>query len=101
MSLAYAGHKLIGKKTPEDHPGLVPHLFRLFPNSIYQSILSTQFKSKKYPSFTFVVVVVVVEQSTCRLNNRCHPDMIRDFVEHGTHDAEEYPFSEELQVVQL
>jgi len=26
--------------------------------------------------------------------------MIRDFVEHGTHDAEEYPFSEELQVIQ-
>ena len=26
------------------------------------------------------------------------PDMIRDFVEHGTHDPEEYPFSEEIQV---
>jgi len=24
--------------------------------------------------------------------------MLRDFVEHGTHDPEEYPFSEEIQV---
>ncbi len=38
-------------------------------------------------------------QSTARLNNRCHPDMLRDFVEHGTHDPEEYPFSEEIQVI--
>jgi len=25
--------------------------------------------------------------------------MIRDFVEHGAHDPEEYPFAEELQVL--
>ena len=34
-----------------------------------------------------------------RLNNRCHPDMLRDFVEHGHHDPEEYPFTEELSAL--
>ena len=34
-----------------------------------------------------------------RLNNRCHPDMIRDFIEHGGHDPEEFPFMEEAQAL--
>ena len=34
-----------------------------------------------------------------RLNNRCHPDMIRDFIEHGGHDPEEFPFMEEVQAL--
>jgi hypothetical protein len=34
-----------------------------------------------------------------RLNNRCHPDELRDFVEHGTHDAEEFPFLEEQYIL--
>ena len=34
-----------------------------------------------------------------RLNNRCHPDELRDFVEHGSHDPEEYPFLEEQSVL--
>ena len=38
-------------------------------------------------------------QCIIRLNNRCHPDMIRDFVNHGTHDPEEYPFLEELHAL--
>ena len=38
-------------------------------------------------------------QCIVRLNNRCHPDMIRDFVNHGTHDPEEYPFLEELHAL--
>ena len=34
-----------------------------------------------------------------RLNNKCHPDMIRDFIEHGGHDPEEFPFMEEVQAL--
>ena len=34
-----------------------------------------------------------------RLNNRCHPDELRDFVEHGSHDPEEFPFLEEQSVL--
>merc|ERR1719414_2259051 len=34
-----------------------------------------------------------------RLNNRCHPDELRDFVEHGTHDPEEFPFLEEQSIL--
>ena len=34
-----------------------------------------------------------------RLNNRCHPDELRDFVEHGGHDPEEFPFLEEQSVL--
>ena len=38
-------------------------------------------------------------KSIVRLNNCCHPDMIRDFVEHGTHDPEEFPFIEEIHAL--
>ena len=38
-------------------------------------------------------------QSISRLNNKCHPDMIRDFIEHGGHDPEEFPFMEEVQAL--
>ena len=38
-------------------------------------------------------------QCMARLNNRCHPDELRDFVEHGGHDPEEFPFLEEQSVL--
>ena len=38
-------------------------------------------------------------QCVARLNNRCHPDELRDFVEHGTHDPEEFPFLEEQSIL--
>ena len=38
-------------------------------------------------------------QSVSRLNNKCQPDMIRDFIEHGAHDPEEFPFMEEVQAL--
>eukprot|EP00094_Tigriopus_californicus_P002786 TCALIF_02688-PA protein Name:"Similar to CCDC142 Coiled-coil domain-containing protein 142 (Homo sapiens)" AED:0.06 eAED:0.03 QI:0/0.87/0.77/0.88/0.87/0.88/9/28/508 len=38
-------------------------------------------------------------KSIVRLNNRTHPDMIRDFVEHGSFDPEEFPFQEEISVL--
>eukprot|EP00095_Tigriopus_kingsejongensis_P009268 maker-scaffold361_size196684-snap-gene-0.20 protein:Tk09268 transcript:maker-scaffold361_size196684-snap-gene-0.20-mRNA-1 annotation:"hypothetical protein TcasGA2_TC011954" len=38
-------------------------------------------------------------ESIVRLNNRTHPDMIRDFVEHGSFDPEEFPFLEEVSVL--
>ena len=31
--------------------------------------------------------------------NRCHPDELRDFVEHGSHDPEEFPFMEEQSIL--
>ena len=40
-------------------------------------------------------------QSISRLNNRCHPDMMMDFVEHGEHDPEEFPFMEEVQAMKV
>jgi len=33
------------------------------------------------------------------LNNRCIPDVLRDIVDHGTHDPEEFPFLEEIHVL--
>jgi len=38
-------------------------------------------------------------KSITRLNNRCHPDELRDFVEHGSHDPEEFPFMEEQSIL--
>ena len=38
-------------------------------------------------------------QCITRLNNRCHPDELRDFVEHGSHDPEEFPFMEEQSIL--
>ncbi|CAB4056479.1 unnamed protein product [Lepeophtheirus salmonis] len=35
--------------------------------------------------------------SSC--NNRCNPDVLRNFVEHGTHDPEDISFLEELHVL--
>ena len=33
------------------------------------------------------------------LNNRCLPDIMDDIVNHGSHDAEEFPFAEEQQIL--
>ena len=35
---------------------------------------------------------------TC-LNNRCHPEELRDFVEHWSQDPEEFPFMEEQSIL--
>ena len=42
---------------------------------------------------------IICLQCMARLNNRCHPDELRDFVEHGSHDPEEFPFLEEQSIL--
>ena len=46
-----------------------------------------------------MLLIIILFQSISRLNNKCHPDMIRDFIEHGGHDPEEFPFMEEVQAL--
>ena len=45
------------------------------------------------------MTIFILFQCMARLNNRCHPDELRDFVEHGGHDPEEFPFLEEQSVL--